>query len=215
MLLMLTIMMVGRIFAEENITLTVNSLELINPKVVTPKGNLRSRARHLRNYHWCDWKGYKLAMEVNNFRAKNGLSRLPISSSLSYVAKKHTENPLFGHDSQCNLHSWGGNNPCCYTRDDNNPSCMWNKPKEITGNSYRNIGFEISARGFGSNYGAIQGWYGSISHRKVMLSEGEWGKYTRSIGCGVKDYTYHCWFSESPNDSNGICPGYSRNLRRS
>ena len=97
-------------------------------------------------------KLYSLIME---YRASIGLSKIPLSKSLTTVAQAHcydlvTNKPDLGN---CNAHSWSANgkwSSCCYTPDHKQSNCMWNKPKELT--NYSDIGFEIAC---GSNVDSL------------------------------------------------------------
>lgn len=53
---------------------------------------------------------------------------------------------------ECNLHSWSNNgyglwNGCCYTSNHAAASCMWDKPREISGGIFTGNGYENSASG--------------------------------------------------------------------
>src|SRR5512138_235757 len=87
---------------------------------------------------------YKLA---NQYRQDKGLSTVPLSKSLTYVAQLHVKDLAGNHpyNRRCNLHSWseyGPWSPCCYTEDHKRAACMWDKPSELT--NYRSPGYEIA-----------------------------------------------------------------------
>jgi len=158
----------------------------------------------------CAKEDVQLTKELNDFRASQGLPRIPVSAHLTKVARFHTSVGKSNYeDRSCNMHSWGEDSqsperwsPCCYTSDHAEAACMWNKPKELT--PYKGNGYEISAGGYANNAAAIQGWFKSSGHRVVMLSEGSWSRINGAIGCAVTDRLYHCWFGAS-KDALDVC----------
>jgi len=87
---------------------------------------------------------YNLIMQ---YRAEKGLPSIPLSTSLTFVAKTHAKDlDQYQPDKgNCNMHSWSNKGPwtpCCYTRDHAKAKCMWDKPKELT--NYSGNGFEIA-----------------------------------------------------------------------
>lgn len=136
---------------------------------------------------------------INAYRAEHDLPPVPLSYSLTIVARAHVED-LNTHGStvltsECNMHSWsphGTWTACCYTRDHAQAACMWNKPSELT--NYRGHGFEISA-GTGNPLTALSLWKGSAGHNNVILNRSAWANYTwRAIGIGVRGGYAHVWF---------------------
>lgn len=170
----------------------------------------------------------ELTNAVNDHRASKGKPRLPVSISLIAVAQDHVINQEYGDwsgfsSNQCNLHTWLDDveddrfDGCCYTADHSNANCMWRKPSQITAgwnpssngcqamrNQFKHYGYEIShgASGFQvTAQSAVNGWQGSPPHRAVMLSEGNWEQFTKTIGCAMGENYAHCWFAmEDPNE---------------
>ena len=73
---------------------------------------------------------YNLIME---YRAQKKLPPIPLSKSLTFVARTHAKD--LGDNrpdiKKCNMHSWskkGNWTSCCYTSDHKKAECMWNKP---------------------------------------------------------------------------------------
>lgn len=143
-------------------------------------------------------------------RQKVGLPIIPVSPSLTKVARAHVLDS-FHHRSaigDCNLHSWsdqGDWTPCCYTSDHAATQCMWNKPREIAG--FQGAGYEISAASWNGRLEPVGMWMGSPGHRSVMLNENGWEQPFHSIGIGyfsgendtgVDSYS-HVWFAHEPD----------------
>ena len=109
---------------------------------------------------------------INAYRTDHGLPVVPVSAALMTVARYHAEDLAAngtGGDS-CNLHSWTRNDPrwsgCCYTDDNAQAACMWNKPREIA--SYAAPGVEIAANAHAAHITpttAVAAWDASEHHR--------------------------------------------------
>lgn len=150
-------------------------------------------------------KLYDLLME---YRKTKQLERIPLSLKLTQVAQVHardlSENYKPGNE-KCNIHSWskkGNWKACCYTSDHKEASCMWNKPKEISG--YASNAFEIayySSKGASAAEG-LEGWKKSIGHNQVIINEATWKNVKwNAIGIGIyKEYGV-VWFGELADDS--------------
>lgn len=141
-------------------------------------------------------KLYELVME---YRAKNGLPSIPLSVSLTKVAKAHVEDLQVNKPvtSKCNLHSWSDKGPwmaCCYTNDHANANCMWSKPRELT--SYKGNGYEISfwTSGSATATQALNGWKTSSGHNSVIINAGIWNKKWNAIGVGLSENYAVVWF---------------------
>jgi hypothetical protein len=142
-----------------------------------------------------------LAQLINDYRAQNGLAAVPVTYSMTAVAQWHVwdldvNSPQGG---QCNLHSWSDQGiwtPVCYTPDHANASGMWYKPREITGNVYTGIGFEIAYQGSSDPQSALNGWKGSPSHNDVILNADIWQSYNPwpAMGIGMRNGYAVVWF---------------------
>lgn len=157
-----------------------------------------------------------LADLVNDYRAANGLARVPVSFSLSSVGQWHvwdleTNDPWEG---ACNLHSWSNARPAlwdpvCYTSDHAQAAQMWNKPRQITDGGYNSNGYENSSWNSGTitAAGALQGWQNSPGHNQVILNLGIWGTQTwRAMGVGVSQHFAMLWFGTLTDPLGTMAP---------
>jgi uncharacterized protein YkwD len=159
----------------------------------------------------------QLAKLINNYRADNGLSAVPLSRSLTDVGQAHVRD-LHHHrpDAQpgCNLHSWSANGPwsaVCYTADHANAEGMWNKPREISGGLYSGNGFEnaYNAQGTVDPQAAYELWIGDPTHSDVILERGVWERYDwPAMGVGVYEGYAVLWFGDAadPQGTVAACP---------
>lgn len=149
----------------------------------------------------------KMALALNQYRKSRGLKPIPVSASLSWVARVHVEdlkaNYVYG--SSCNLHSWSENNvwsSCCYKSDHKMAQCMWDKPRELS--QYKGDGFEIA---FYSTYDypdadsfvaeALNGWKTSRGHHDIIANRGKWATAKfEAMGVGANDEFIVVWFGE-------------------
>jgi len=138
---------------------------------------------------------------INEYRQQNGLPDIPLSKSLTYVARTHAQDlQTYPPSGDCNGHSWsqyGEWSACCYTPDHAQASCMWDKPRELT--PYVGTGYEIAA--WYSNgidaYTALSLWKSSQGHNDVILNQGIWNNHPwSSIGVGIYDTWAVVWFGE-------------------
>jgi uncharacterized protein YkwD len=152
-----------------------------------------------------EMKLYKLIMQ---YRKKLSLPSIPISPSLTTVARTHVNDLLQNKPNQgdCNMHSWsskGNWTPCCYTPDHAQANCMWSKPRELT--SYQGNGYEIACGPEDANSmelvmtadRALKLWKGSPGHNAVICNKNIWkGTKWRAIGICVSGSYAVAWFGE-------------------
>jgi uncharacterized protein YkwD len=144
---------------------------------------------------------YRLIMD---YRASKRLPKIPLSKSLTTVAKTHAIDLdlYYKIDTKdaCNMHSWsdrGTWTSCCYTNDHKRADCMWNKPSELS--NYIGAGYEIA---HWSNHpvtamGALAGWKQSKGHNEVIVNKGIWKTSNwKAIGIGIKNNYAVVWFGE-------------------
>lgn len=147
---------------------------------------------------------YELIMQ---YRAENGLPRIPLSASLTYVAQTHAKDVYTYYDEiprGCNPHSWSGHGSwtkCDYYPDHRNGAGMWSKPRELT--PYKGNGFEIStyytppSSGTMTPQGALSSWKSSSAHNAVILNQGIWyDNDWQAIGIGIYRGYACVWFGE-------------------
>lgn len=147
----------------------------------------------------------ELAQRVNDYRAANGLSAIPVSFSLGSVGQWHVWDLTTSNAWQqpgCNLHTWSGQRPAlwqamCYTADHAQAAQMWSKPSQITAGIYTGAGYEISAWSSGTIPPslAMAVWQGSQGHNDVILNQGGWSAFSwRAMGIGMYGNFAVVWF---------------------
>ncbi|HRK52401.1 MAG TPA: CAP domain-containing protein [Cyclobacteriaceae bacterium] len=157
----------------------------------------------------------KLFDLIMDYRKSKKLKPIPYSAKLTKVAQTHVRDLMENYDyasrGECNPHSWsdkGDWSSCCYTSDHAQASCMWDKPKEISG--YEGNGFEIayySSGGANAEEG-IEGWKKSPGHNPLLINSGTWSKLEwKGIGIGIYGQYGVVWFSdgEAENSKIKIC----------
>lgn len=156
-------------------------------------------------------KLYKMIMD---YRKQHRLPAIPLSEQLTYVAQTHahdlSDHYAFDINNKCNPHSWSGEgawSACCYTNDHQKASCMWAKPKELTG--YPGNGFEIvyySSAGANAKEG-LDGWKVSPGHNPLLINSGPWANVKwKAIGIGIYGSYGMVWFGEEPDpNAPGNC----------
>ena len=153
---------------------------------------------------------YKRIME---YRKANGLPEIPVSKSLSFVAKLHVRD-LESHNvpTSSNAHSWSSNGPwqsVNYTPDHRHAKLRWAKPRELT--KYTGNGYEIVYMNSASArvQDAFVAWRASKSHDTVMLNQDGWRRINwNAIGVGIFGRYAAVWFGEEmdpePQPSAGL-----------
>lgn len=151
---------------------------------------------------------YRLMMA---YRAEKGLAEIPLSPSLTTVARTHVEDllELRPDGESCNLHSWSDGKAWtggCYTRDHAQAKLMWDKPRELT--SYPGNGYEIAVGYYGTGASrrsltparALESWKGSSGHNAVMINEGKWADADwQAVGVGINGEYATVWFGKEPD----------------
>jgi hypothetical protein len=155
-------------------------------------------------------KENQFAELVNQNRAEHGLSAVPITNSLTKVARTHikdlnTYNPdTPDNDDDCNMHSWSSHGTwtaVCYTSPASNEQNegMWNKPREIT--DYNGNGYEITYRNSAeaTPSGAMNAWMTEDPplHLDVILQRGTFANSVwKAMGVGIDGNYVVVWFGE-------------------
>lgn len=144
----------------------------------------------------------KLAALINNLRKQNKLPEIPLSVSLTYVAKTHvadlqTNKP---DTSICNTASWsdkGRWTPCCFNSYVLKYECMWDKPKELTSYNFR--GYELSyfEEGIVNVDSVFKLWNSTSAARDMLLTrEGHADKKWLAMGLGLSENYISVWFGQ-------------------
>jgi hypothetical protein len=137
---------------------------------------------------------------INDYRAEEGLPPIPLSYSLTFVARSHVRDHIENWSTvvvgDCTVASWsdqGDWTGCCYTSDHSNTGCMWLKPQELT--NYTGYGFEISVVGTNEPDVALNLWRTNANHNAVMLNEEPWEGFAwQAIGVAIEGGYTHVWF---------------------
>ena len=134
---------------------------------------------------------YRLYTLINEYRTKNGLSIIPISRSLSYVAKIHVRDLYMNNPdtSICSLNSWSDKGlwtACCHSGTTPSPVCIVNKPKELT--KYPGEGHEIAyweSEQLNPDT-IIHFWKSLDATKEILLNQKRWSYFNwKAIGIGL------------------------------
>ncbi len=139
---------------------------------------------------------------INDYRKLYDLPPIPLSKSLSFVAKAHVRDLFFNRPDQgaCNFHSWsdkGAWKPFCYPKDEKKNNSVWDKPKELT--FYKSKGYEIVYwENNPVNIDSIIPFWKSIDYfNSFLIYTGKWqGKKWMAIGIGIYENYAAVWFGE-------------------
>ena len=158
---------------------------------------------------------YRLYELINAHRMINGLKEIPLSASLSFVARTHVIDLYTNHPdtSICALNSWsdkGEWTPCCHNKYVPQEECIRNKPKELT--NYTGEGYELTyAEMFNTNADTVFRFWKKIDvANEFLLNEGPWEKKSwRAIGVGIYKSYAVIWMGQRTDalPSPGKCTG--------
>ncbi|GAX75753.1 hypothetical protein CEUSTIGMA_g3196.t1 [Chlamydomonas eustigma] len=166
---------------------------------------------------------------ILQYRGKNGLGSIPMSSTMQSVAVAHVIDliyapPIDPFGPYCNAHSWySGTYACCFDESNYTTApCMWYKPPELT--CYQGNGYEILSQGMGSLSSsevvtaALQSWEESSVHNAVILNQAPWNNLPwLALGCTIGTVPYpkptstsgfwvaSCWFGFEEENSFSNC----------
>lgn len=158
----------------------------------------------------------ELADLVNQYRIDRGLPAVPISRTLTAVARWHVwdlgENGPY--DGECNLHSWSDARPAlwnavCYTPDHAHATEMWEKPAQISGGAYTGHGYENAYLDFvgAAAAAALAAWRNNPSHDDVILEQGTWiGSDWPAMGAGIRGNFAVLWFGRQTDPAGTVAP---------
>ena len=164
----------------------------------------------------------QLADSINRIRVRNGKKALPLSVSLSYVARTHVTDLFNNHPdtSICNLSSWSNKGrwkACCYNPYVVNHDGMWKKPQELTSYPYR--GYEMVAYTQDTLCvdSVLSLWEASPEAMNMILTNGLWQKKSWAcIGVGINMHYASVWFGQRPDRAGKpkICYSGTKNKEK-
>lgn len=136
---------------------------------------------------------YELFQLINDYRLAYGLPKIPLSKSLSFVAKTHVKDlsVYYNPKSNCNMHSWSKNGtwvPICFPEEQSKKNNVWLKAKEIVG--YSSEAYEVT---YWSNVAnQPNNIFGFWSEQKpssdMLFNKGQWANSSwNAIGIGIKN----------------------------
>lgn len=146
---------------------------------------------------------YRLYSLINDYRTKQGKAVIPISRSLCYVAKVHARDLYINNPdtSFCSLNSWsdkGQWTSCCNSKFTPSPSCIVNKPKELT--KYMGEGHEIAYWDSENMVpDTVLHFWSSIEQTKdLLLNLNKWNYFSwKAIGIGMYKGYACVWVGET------------------
>jgi hypothetical protein len=145
---------------------------------------------------------YRLYSIINQYRTKQGLSIIPVSRSLCYVAKIHARDLYFNRPDTgfCSLNSWsdkGHWTACCHSRYTPNPSCIVKKPAELT--KYTGEGHEIcywDSQALQPDT-VLKFWLTVAPAREMLLNQEKWSNFNwNAMGVGLFNGYASVWVGE-------------------
>jgi uncharacterized protein YkwD len=143
---------------------------------------------------------------VMAYRRSKGLTPIPLSRSLTFVAQAHVKDleDNYQRNGKCNYHSWsdrGTWKAVCYTDNHAQAKLMWSKPQELT--TYKGYGFEIafaeSEAYLANAWNSLNSWKSSRAHNAVILNREKWKKKWNAIGIGIFGSYAVIWFGNEPD----------------
>lgn len=134
---------------------------------------------------------YRLYTLINAHRVISGLDEVPLSASLSFVARTHVIDLYTNHPdtSICNLNSWsdkGEWTACCHNKYVPKEDCIRNKPKELT--TYTGEGYELTyAEVYDTHPDTVFRFWKKIDEaNNFLLNQEKWKDKTwRAMGIGI------------------------------
>ena len=145
---------------------------------------------------------YRLYSLINNYRSQQGLSIIPVSRSLCYVAKVHARDLYMNNPdtAACSMNSWSDKGDwvsCCHSKQTPNPSCIVNKPRELTG--YPGEGHELvywDSEELKPDT-VLRFWKSVEQTRELLLNQKKWNYFSwKAIGLGMYKGYACVWVGE-------------------
>jgi hypothetical protein len=180
---------------------TVFSLLIVFLSIMFLSGNSFSQQDSL-NAFCISPEEYKLFKLVNDYRKEMSLPGIPLSKSLSNVAKMHIADLIQNKPdtNTCSFHSWSNKGEwqsCCFTKESKDKLCMQTKPAELTG--YPGKGYEVvywESREASAEK-AINQWKETLAAKSVLSNFREWENYNwGAMGVGIDGGFAIIWLGE-------------------
>ena len=148
---------------------------------------------------------YKLYNLINDYRKAMNLAEIPLSKSLSFVAKTHATDLVTNRPdtNTCNFHSWsdkGNWTACCFEKEIKDKSCMVSKPGELT--NYTGYAHEVVywENKEANAERAFDQWKETSAARSLMTNFKEWESHSwNALGVGIYKGFAIAWFGEDPD----------------
>jgi hypothetical protein len=150
----------------------------------------------------------KFAATINQFRKANRLSEIPLSVSLSYVAKTHVADLQLNRPDTCicTTGSWSNKGiwkACCYNSYLHKPECTWEKPKELTNYSFRGYEIVYMEESILKPDSVVSLWFKIPEIVDFLLGRGTHSdKKWSAMGIGIGENYLSLWLGQRP-DPNG------------
>jgi hypothetical protein len=152
----------------------------------------------------------KLYNMVNEYREAIALPGIPVSKSLSWVARRHAMDLDMNKPdtNTCNFHSWSNKGfwtACCYEKESKDKTCMTEKPKEITG--YMEPAYEIVywENKSANASRAFNQWRETSAARSLMTNFKAWESFEwNALGVAVYKGFAILWFGEVKDNSGDL-----------
>ncbi len=151
----------------------------------------------------CSDEAKELVDLLNTWIKDNGENKVKLAPSLCIVGDAHATDLVENspNEGDCSVFSWsdGGDwTACCRDGTEEDASCTWNKPGEITG--YPVNGYEVVATSGGDTSTPSEAFsilIGSEEIADMMLTTGDWNRYDwRALGAGLNGKYASVWFGE-------------------
>lgn len=151
---------------------------------------------------------------IDKYRSENEAHTIAMSKKLTFVAKLHARDLYHNRidKDSCSMQSWSDKgfwNACCFSeRDNSKQSCMWDKPKEITG--YGGKAYEVIYNGGSEPKRIMELWKGSSFYSDILKNSGRYAdKDWAAVGIGQYKNVTVVWFGEVEDEETDIknCSG--------
>lgn len=151
---------------------------------------------------------------IDTYRSENEAHTIEHSKKLTFVAKLHARDLYHNRidKDSCSMQSWSDKgfwNACCFSeRDNSKQTCMWDKPKEITG--YAGKAYEVIYNGGSEPKRIMELWKGSSFYSDILKNSGRYAdKDWAAVGIGQYKNVTVVWFGEVEDEENDLqnCSG--------